>query len=316
MGESGETVRDRVRGALLGLAVGDAVGTTVEFMPPGTFPPVEDMTGGGPFRLKAGQWTDDTSLALCLAESLIEKRCFDPVDQLNRYVRWWQDGHMSSTGSCFDIGGQTRRALEEHSRTSAPFCGPVGERNAGNGSLMRLAPVPMAYHRSPAAAMVYGGESSRTTHGNRECVDACRYFSGLLVGAFAGAFRDEILSPHFCPVSGMWEAEPLSPNVADVAGGSFRRKQQKDVQGSGYVVSCLEAALWAFSETGSFKEAILRAVNLGDDADTTAAVCGQIAGAFYGEQAIPSEWLRKLARRELIEELAEGLLQYGRSAEP
>jgi ADP-ribosyl-[dinitrogen reductase] hydrolase len=130
----------RSRGCLLGLAVGDALGTTLEFKPPGTFTPITDMLGGGPFNLKPGQWTDDTSLALCLAESLIECRGFNPKDQMERYVRWWKEGHLSSTGTCFDIGNTTRAALSAFLKTGNPMSGPTDAYSAGNGSLMRLAP--------------------------------------------------------------------------------------------------------------------------------------------------------------------------------
>src|SRR5436309_15906657 len=115
--------RDRFRGCLLGLACGDAVGTAVEFAPPGSFPPVEDMVGGGPFRLEAGEWTDDTAMALCLATSLLEKEGFDPVDQLQRYVRWWREGYLSSNGRCFDIGNTVRAALRRFEQTGEPYCG-------------------------------------------------------------------------------------------------------------------------------------------------------------------------------------------------
>ena len=133
---------DRYRGSLLGLAVGDALGTTLEFKSPGSFTPISDIVGGGPFRLIRGQWTDDTSMALCLAESLVTQRRFDPVDQLERYVRWYQDGHLSSTGTCFDIGITTAGALHSFERTRQPFCGVPDASAAGNGFLMRLAPVP------------------------------------------------------------------------------------------------------------------------------------------------------------------------------
>jgi hypothetical protein len=140
-------LRERYRGALLGLAVGDALGTTLEFKAPGTFKPVTDMVGGGPFGLKPGQWTDDTSMALCLAESLIEKRGFDPKDQMDRYCRRWKEGYLSSTGTCFDIGITVRTALAHYLRTGEPFAGSTDPFTAGNGSLMRLAPVPLAYRR-------------------------------------------------------------------------------------------------------------------------------------------------------------------------
>ena len=141
---------DRYLGAMLGLAAGDALGTTLEFKPPGSFDPIDDMIGGGPFDLEPGQWTDDTSMALCLAESLIERRAFDPVDQLERYTRWYRTGHLSSNGRCFDIGNTVRDALDRFSRTRQPFCGSTSPRAAGNGSIMRLAPVEKSDPRATA----------------------------------------------------------------------------------------------------------------------------------------------------------------------
>ena len=145
------TEMERYRGALLGLAVGDALGTTLEFRPPGTFEPISEIVGGGPFGLEPGEWTDDTSMALCLAESLIVRRGFDPIDQLGRYVAWWQTGHLSSTGECFDIGNATATALDGFLRTGKP-CGQTSEYSAGNGSIMRLAPVPMFYRQRPGSS--------------------------------------------------------------------------------------------------------------------------------------------------------------------
>ena len=178
-------LRARYRGALLGLAAGDALGTTLEFRAPGTFEPLDDLVGGGPFRLPAGAWTDDTSMALCLAESLLACGGFDPADQMRRYVRWWHEGHLSSTGTCFDIGNTVRQALARFERTGDPWSGSTAPKTAGNGSLMRLAPVVLAFAPAPAEAIRLAGESSRTTHGAREAIDACRYFAALLIGALA-----------------------------------------------------------------------------------------------------------------------------------
>jgi len=299
---------ERYWGSLLGLAVGDALGTTLEFKLPGTFTPITDMIGGGPFNLKPGQWTDDTSMALCLAESLIECRGFDPVDQLTRYCRWYRAGHLSSTGRCFDIGNTTRVALERFEETREPYPGPTDPRSAGNGSIMRLAPVAHFYARNPHEAIEKAGESSRTTHGAWEAVDACRYFAGLLVGALQGRPKDELLSPAFCPVPGLWDEIPLAPEIAAITAGSFKQKEPPAIRGTGYVVDCLEAALWAFHRSYDFREGALLAVNLGNDADTTGAVHGQIAGAYYGAEGIPKEWCDKLAHRELIERLADQLV--------
>jgi len=303
----GRDAADRSRGALLGLAVGDALGTTLEFKSPGTFEPLTDMVGGGPFSLQPGEWTDDTSMALCLAESLVEKQGFDPQDQMERYVRWWREGHFSVKGYCFDIGMATSSALRRFEESGEPFSGSTDTYSAGNGSIMRLAPVPMAYAHDPAEAIRLAGESSRTTHGARACVDACRYMAGLIVGAINGASREELLSPLYAPVAGAWEAEPLCDEVAEVAAGSFLRKEPPEIKGSGYVVASLEAALWAFAKSESFEEGALLAVNLGDDADTTGAVYGQIAGAYYGATGVPKRWVEVLSMSDRIEAFSDQL---------
>lgn len=312
---------ERYRGCLLGLAAGDALGTTVEFKAPGTFRSVEDMMGGGKFGLNAGEWTDDTSMALCLAESLIEKRDFDPADQLRRYIRWYREGHMSSTGKCFDIGNATAAALHRFEKTGEPYCGSRNPKSAGNGSLMRLAPVPLFYARAiayrhddggPLEAIERSGESSRTTHGARNTVDSCRYLGALIAGAVNGFEREELLSEHFSPVgSEYWEKWPLADEVAKVAAGSFKRKEPPEIRGRGYVVGSLEAALWAFYKSDSFEEGALMAVNLGEDADTTGAVYGQLAGAYYGERDIPESWRHKIAHRLILEYFAERIYSVG-----
>jgi ADP-ribosylglycohydrolase len=174
---------DRYRGSLLGLAVGDALGTTLEFQAPGTFDPIDDIKGGGPFGLKRGEWTDDTSMALCLAESLVQSKGFDALDQMRRYCRWMNEGYMSSNGSCFDIGATVGAALRSFERSGDPISGSTNANSAGNGSLMRLAPVPLFYGLDARAAIEFSAESSRTTHGAQEAVDACRYYAGLIVGA-------------------------------------------------------------------------------------------------------------------------------------
>jgi len=304
---------ERYRGAMLGLAAGDALGTTLEFSAPGSFSPVTDMIGGGPFRLKPGQWTDDTSMALCLAESLIKRQGFDPVDQLQRYVRWWRSGHLSSTGTCFDIGNTVATALARFQATGEPWCGSTRPRSAGNGSLMRLAPVALAFRAKPREAIQWAAESSRTTHGAREAVDACRYYAGLIVGALRGASKSELLASRFSPLDGEWPMGELCSAVESVASGSFRQKTPPAIRGSGYVIESLEAALWALDQGATFEEGALLAVNLGDDADTTGAIYGQLAGTLYGEKAIPVAWGHRLAKRDLIVQYAEHLLELSQS---
>jgi ADP-ribosyl-[dinitrogen reductase] hydrolase len=301
----------RYRGALLGLAAGDALGTTLEFSPPGTFDPIDDMIGRGVFDLEPGQWTDDTSMALCLAESLIECSGFDAEDQLRRYVRWYREGHLSSTGRAFDVGGTTRRALEKFERTGI-VGGETNPDSAGNGSIMRLAPIPLFYTRHPEEAIARAAESSRTTHALPDCVDACRYLAGLIVGALHGCSKEELLAPRFWPVQRPEEVDPLSPAIDEVAAGSFKTRQPPQIRGTGHVVRSLEAALWAFHRSGTFRDGALMAVNLGDDADTTGAVYGQLAGAFYGVDAIPPEWREGLAMRDVIERFADQLASRAR----
>ncbi|MFC9712553.1 ADP-ribosylglycohydrolase family protein [Paenibacillus sp. NPDC056933] len=298
-------LKDRFQGCLIGLAAGDALGTTVEFSSPGTFEPVTDIVGGGVFDLAPGQWTDDTSMALCLAESLVRKESFDPEDQMRRYTNWYQVGYMSSTGTCFDIGGATRNALERFAATGEAYSGSTNPMTAGNGSIMRLAPVAMAYANQPDQALLYAGLSSRTTHAAVESVEACEVLAAIMVAGLRGADKDTMLRPDaYC----QWRKEKaFSPAIAEVVQGSYRYKVPPEIQGSGYVVRSLEAALWAFHQSSTFEEGALLAVNLGDDADTTGAVYGQIAGAYYGLSGIPSHWREKLAMRDTLDELTEAL---------
>lgn len=294
------TRRDRYRGCLLGLATGDALGAPVEGAPRGSFAPLTDMVGQGPYGLPRGTWTDDTSLALCLGESLVEMGGFDPADQMRRYLRWLDDGYMSCATAGFGIGFTTMDALEAFRETGDPFSGPTDPQTAGNGCIMRYAPVALYYFPDRELIQQYGPESSRTTHGAEECLDACRLMGDVLFGALSGDTKDEILFGKVPELVG-------SPAIHEMARGGYAAKSADEIRGSGYVVESLEAALWCFLRTESFGDAVLAAVNLGHDTDTTGAICGQIAGAFYGESGIPSEWLGRLEKREMVESFADRL---------
>jgi ADP-ribosylglycohydrolase len=247
-------------------------------------------------------------MALCLAESLIKKQGFDAADQMARYLRWYEEGYLSSTGVCFDIGNTVRAALYKFRETNDPFAGSTDPYSAGNGSIMRLAPVPMFYAHDPARAIEQSGLSSRTTHGAATCIDACRYFGSLIVGALQGVDKTTLLT-HPQPLPGYWETNPLATaEINEITSGSFKERQPPEIQGSGYVVKSLEAALWAFYHSSNFREGCLLAANLGDDADTTAAVYGQLAGAYYGVNDIPQDWREKVALRSTIESLAYQLV--------
>ena len=186
----------------MGLAAGDALGKTLEFEPPGSFTPIDDMIGGGPFLLEPGQWTADTSMALCLAASLIERDGFEPADQMERYVRWRDEGYVSSSGVCFDIGYTVNGASSHFVDTGEPIAGSTDPLSAGNGSLIRLAPVPMFFGYDASEANSKSEDSSRTTHATEEAVDACRYFGSLPVGALSAVDKETLLSSECCPAEG------------------------------------------------------------------------------------------------------------------
>jgi ADP-ribosyl-[dinitrogen reductase] hydrolase len=245
-------------------------------------------------------------MALCLATSLVECGGFDARDQMDRYCRWADHGYLSSTGACFDIGGTVASSLRRYQRDANPVAGVSGPNTAGNGCIMRLAPIPMWFHPDMDAVERYAGESSLTTHGASECVDACRLLARIICRALAGESKDGVLLGD----AGVF-ADGCGEAIGSIARGGYLDKPGSAIRGTGYVVSSLEAALWAFSRTRSFEEAVLAAANLGDDADTTAAVCGQVAGAFHGEPGIPARWLEHLSMRSEIAALAEQL-QSGR----
>ncbi|QGY05863.1 hypothetical protein MMSR116_31180 [Methylobacterium mesophilicum SR1.6/6] len=290
--------RDRAVGAMLGLAVGDAVGTTIEFSAKPRRAVLSDMVGGGPFRLKPGQWTDDTAMALALADSLLAHPDLNSDDLARRFVSWYRDGIYSCTGACFDIGTATAAALRRYERTSDPIAGSTDPGTAGNGSIMRLAPVAVRHWRDRTAMLRVARDQSRVTHAALEAIEGCELLADLLAAAIGGAALSDLV---------------VSDAAHRIRG--FRPGQLRDeVRGTGYVVASLHAALWAVSRTSTFRDAVLLAANLGQDADTTAAVAGQIAGALYGAADIPADWLDRLAWRGRIERMAGDLFDAARVA--
>ncbi len=293
---------DRAKGALIGLALGDALGTSLEFSRRDTLPRVTDLVGGGPFALAPGQWTDDTSMALCLADSLLERGGLDPRDLMERFCRWHEHGHNSVTGTCFDIGETTEAALRSFRATGDPLSGSTDPGIAGNGSLMRLSPVAIRWWRDPEKAVEAARLQSRTTHGAVQAVEACALFATLLAEAIAGQPKQSVLRTRG------WERDT---RIAEVAAGSWRIKERDAISSSGYVVHTLEAALWCVGRTDSVADALILAANLGDDADTVGAVTGQFAGALWGAANAPAAWLDRLAWRDRIESLAKRLFHAG-----
>lgn len=258
------TNRDRAIGALVGLAVGDALGTSVEFKERDTYEPVTTLRGGGAFRLQPGEWTDDTSMALCLAESLIWTGGeVDPEHLLSRFCDWYENGHNSTTGRCFDIGTTTREALLNF-KSKGITVAPDQDHLSGNGSIMRLAPAAIVHHRSYDDAVRVSIDQSVPTHNSKKCRDACEELALMISAGIRG------------------EDQGLNQRIKDIP--------RDQISSSGYVLDTLVAAQWAVLNTSTFDDAVLLAANLGDDADTVAAVTGQIAGSLYGYSAIREEW--------------------------
>jgi ADP-ribosyl-[dinitrogen reductase] hydrolase len=214
-----EAMADRALGAMLGLAVGDALGTSLEFTPRDSRPRLVDMTGGGPFHLKPGEWTDDTAMALALMDSLVAHPGLDETDLMDRFVAWYERGTYSCTGTCFDIGITTRAALTRYKRTGDPVAGSPDPMSAGNGSLMRLAPVAIRHWNDPHTVRDVAARQSRTTHAAPEAVDACIAFAQLLARAIGGAPRSQVLQPRATTFTGA---------IAPILAGSWRGKPRRD----------------------------------------------------------------------------------------
>ncbi|CAF1000569.1 unnamed protein product [Rotaria sordida] len=339
-------ILDRIQGSMIGMALGDALGAHVEFRPREYLRehPVEDLIGGGTWGLNTGQFTDDTSMALCLANSLVARRDFLPYDQLVRYKWWHLNGYMSSTGNCFDIGAATSDSLREFGRRQKEFAEknsiPINQIDflsdlnllekfdvmcstegvAGNGALMRLAPVPLFFYKYPIEAVEYSGISGQITHGDQKAYDACRYYGALIVAALHGETKDKLLDKNFYFQHINWfSGKPLHSDIMEIAQGSYQKKGGYDdgIRGKGYIVSALEAALWAFWADGdSFKTGVLAAINLGDDTDTTAAIYGQLAGAYYGYKNLPAQWVDQIYAKKFIETLSKWIDYEGQNWKP
>ncbi|CAF1546975.1 unnamed protein product [Rotaria sp. Silwood1] len=340
-GNIDQDLLDRIQGSIIGMALGDALGAHVEFRPYSYMKanPVKDLEGGGTWGLQKGQFTDDTSMALCLANSLLARRDFIPYDQLVRYKWWYRFGYMSSTGQCFDIGAATSQSLREFEHRQKLFAKkhslPLKKMDqlsdeirlnefdvycsepevAGNGALMRLAPVPLFFFRNKYAAIEFSGRSGEITHGDKKSYDACRFYGALIVAALRGYKKEQILAKNFYSKHKHWFAnEPLHEDIQQIAEGSFKKKggYKKGIRGKGYIVKALEAALWAFwSDDGSFEKGALAAVNLGDDTDTTAAIYGQLAGAYYGYKNLPERWLQHVYAHKFLKTLAKWIAYEG-----
>ena len=291
--------QNRAIGSMLGLAVGDALGAPVEFCRRDSFEPVSGMRSGGYFKLPAGAWTDDTAMALCLGESLLFDPTINAKDLLNRFCRWAADGENTSTGVCVGIGQNTLRVLGNFHRTGALLAPETRQKSDGNGAAMRLAPIALRHWNNPHEARRTADLQSRITHYSAISAGCCELLAATLAALIDGTDWQGAIRPEPNPA---WPVEVQILYEAD-----WTARSRDSIKSSGYVVHTMEAAIWAVDTTTSFADALLKAVNLGDDADSVGAVTGQLAGARYGYGAIPAEWLGKLVNRPKIEALAQDL---------
>lgn len=282
------SLRDRFTGALLGLAIGDSVAVATQFRRPGSFQAVGDLLGGGAFDLPRGGWTDDTAMALCLADSLLACESFDPRDQVSRYQRWQQQGWLSATGECLGITASTARALTLAKVRRQPFCGSHDPAQLDPEPLSRVAPVVLFRYGDPSSAVAEAAEAARSTCQAPGVLEACRALARGLHAALSGENREAVL-------------RALATAGVPSARGAA---------GNGTAAGALAQACEALQTTESFREAVLRAANYGGNSDVVAAVCGQLAGALYGVGAIPSSWRNALLQRDLIESYADRLLAH------
>jgi len=301
--------QDRAIGAMLGLAIGDAMGMPVEFRPRGKFDPVTEYRAGGPFKLQAGQWTDDTAMSLCIASSLIECNGFDAAHQMKQYSRWIDDGYLSCTGKAVGIGQTILKAMIRYHKTQDPIQGDTNPRRSGNGCIMRLAPVPIYYSHDAALAIHHSIQSATTTHGSEVCLQTTGFFGGMIWGALNGASKEELLSDNYSPVKDYYQQHALCGELLSLTRGGYKAKQEDEVDSTGFVIDAFEAALWSFYNTDTYVEGLLKAVNLGGDADTVGAIYGQLAGAYYGFDAIPADWVQGLASHEKISAICDELIK-------
>lgn len=286
---------NRFLGSIFGLAIGDALGAPVEFKSKGNFTHVKSFRAGGEFNLRAGEWTDDTSMALAMADSIVTKLTMDQQDQLTRYWAWYQFGRYSVNGRCFDIGINTRESLERWKRTGKPSPG-IDRSTSGNGSLMRLAPAVLAFSNTRQTATAAAILSSTTTHASDVVLDCVEIMTAALMDALDGRVETIV--------------GPMSYRTAegcDVGMCGMGSMTEMAINPSGYAPESLWCALHSIRSTNTFKDAVLKAVNYGGDADTIGAITGQIAGALYGFDGIPEVWRRKVAQPDMLSKVAHSL---------
>ena len=305
--EVADRLQDRYRGLLLGLALGDALAAPVQHRRPGSFTPIGDLLGGGPYDLPRGAWSDDAAVALLLAESLTSAGSFDARDLVERLFLWQREGVGSATGQCVGITASTAKAVAQAKWSGNPFAGSHDPARADKEPLPRAAVAAAFGLSDPARAIDLAADVARPTHQAPLVLDACRYVAALCIGALQGASKEQLLRPDFTPVPGSWTVRPLRREVALVASGSWAKPGFVPVA-DGTAADSLALALWALARGSQYRDTVLAAVNLGLDADANGALVGALAGALYGAASLPPHWVAGLAQTRQVRANADRLL--------
>jgi len=304
--DAARTLRERFQGALLGLAVGDSLASHTQFRKPGTFAVVGDLLGGGPFDLPRGAWTDDTAMALLLAESLLAREGFDAHDQVQRYVRWQREGYGSATGQCVGITANVARSLATAQYKRQPFAGSHDPDQLDKDPLSRTAPAVLYFFANAPSAVAKAAEAARLTAQAPLVLDCVRLFAAMIHLALSGRDKAQVLRPP----RDLWASASTRAELISLYDGSYARRTPPEITGGGGILQALEAALWAFHRTETFREGALLAANLGGDSDVVAAAYGQLAGAYHGVSAIPGIWRNSLMKQEVVIDSADKLLTH------
>lgn len=304
-----------IEGAVLGFATADALGVPVEFTSreQRRQDPVFEMRSGGVHGQTAGTWSDDTSMTLCMIHSLIEKG-IDYEDQMARFADWMENGNYTAHGDVFDIGGATHRAINKFlSGNPAINCGDDSENACGNGSLMRI--MPLAFYLEGkygnwqlderTAKIIH--EASDLTHSNRRCEMACGIYCSIIFQMCSGGYLPNAVKGGLIPALYFYRDHP---DYKDLYGEfepllNIDTFTEDDIKSGGYVLDTLKAAVWCLLTTESYADCVIKAVNLGRDTDTTAAVAGALAGMWYGANTIPINWTDTLAKYDDIKSLSK-----------
>ena len=308
-------INDKIKAVMLGHAVGDALGVPVEFCERNELAekPVTDMVGYGTYPYPEGCWSDDTSMSLAVLDSLASGK-LDFDDIMVKFGEWYYDDEYTPTGEMFDVGNTCSYAIDNYFAYHKPVdeCGLMEERSNGNGSLMRIHPFVMY----ATATFLKGNEeghwlwmecikrASALTHAHDRSIMGCYIYGYCLSFLLKEATRESLIAGIKFAGEDL-DYLPEFEHYNRIFDSNFEKLTIDDIKSTGYVVDTLEAALWCVLTTNNYRDCVLKAVNLGDDTDTVAAVAGGLAGALYGYNAIPKEWLDTLKRRDYIEEMCE-----------